>query len=279
MRKLYKKRPKYFVTAVQLDLNFERIEYEKWGGKQKCKPGDWLINNSGDTYTVDKKYFIDNYQRVSPGVYNKIGEIWAEVATEDGSIKTLEGSTDYKAGDYLIFDREEGGDGYAIQKQVFERMYEEINPTTTLTREQESYINNRIQPRIDDFKNKANKNRNRFYVFQAIAILSAALVPVFSGFISDDTDPLKWLVAILGGTSAIVAGLLALYKFQENWIRYRSTYHDLESILAQFKTCSGIYVDSKQAFTLLLDNCERILKAEIGQWAESRRKKDSEDDG
>ena len=134
MRKLYKKRPKYFVTAVQLDLDFEGFEYQKWGGKQKCKAGDWLINNGGDIYTVDKRYFTDNYQLISPGVYNKVEEIWAEVAVENGSIKTLEGSTDYKADDYLVFDQKEGGDGYAIKKQIFESMYEVIEKSQRISK-------------------------------------------------------------------------------------------------------------------------------------------------
>lgn len=132
-RKLYKKRPKYYVTAVQLDLDFDGIEYRKWGGKQECKPGDWLVNNNGDTYTVDKEYFRDFYQRVSPGVFNKIGEIWVEVAEEIGSIGAKEGSTDFNAGDYLVFDRPEGGEGYAINKLIFKRMYEEIDPKLDLS--------------------------------------------------------------------------------------------------------------------------------------------------
>jgi hypothetical protein len=276
-RKPYKKRPKYFVTAVQLDLDFDGFEYQKWGGKQRCEPGDWLVNNNGDVYTIDKAYFRDFYQPVSPGVFNKIGGIWAEVASEAGSLKTKEGTTGYTPGDYLVFDRPEGGEGYAIKKLIFERMYEEIDPKLDLTREQQSYIDDRIQPKIEDFKTKANNNQRQFYLWQTVAIIAAALVPVFSGFITDDAIYLKWLVALLGGTSAVIAGFLSLFKFQENWIRFRSTYHGLDSHVSQFKTGAGIYGDRKQGFILLVDNCESILKAEIGQWAEIRKKGQSED--
>jgi hypothetical protein len=170
-RKLYKKRPKYYVTAVQLDLDFDGFEYLKWGGQQRCKPGDWLVNNNGDTYTIDKTYFRDFYNRVSPGVFNKIGGIWAEEASESGSVKTKEGSTDYAAGDYLVFDRPEGGDGYAIKKLIFERMYEEINPKLELTAEQQSYINERIQPKIEEFKTKAHKNERQYYFWRRLQSL------------------------------------------------------------------------------------------------------------
>lgn len=277
-RKLYRKRPDFHSTAVQLDLDFDGFEFQKWGGKQKCKRGDWLVNSNGETYTITKEYFSNFYQIVSPGVYKKIGGIWAEVATGSGSVKTEEGLTEYIAGDYLVYDRQEGGEGYAIKKPIFERMYEEIDAGLALTAEQQSYINDRIQPKVDEYNTKAIRNRKLFYFWQAIAIVSAALVPVFTGFIKDGDSELKWLVAILGGTSAVVAGLLSLFKFQENWIRYRSTHQDLDSHLSQFKIGVGIYGDRKYAFAQLAENCESILKAEIGQWAESRKKEKDEED-
>jgi hypothetical protein len=266
-RKLYRKRPNFHVTAVQLDLAIDGFDYQKWGGKQTCKQGDWLVNNNGDVYTVEKAYFRDYYQRISPGVFEKIGEIWAEVALENGSIKTKEGSTAYNASDYVVFDRPEGGDGYAIKKHLFEKMYEQIDEKFELTAEQKSYLNDRIYPKIKYYISKAKNNRYQFYIWQTLTIIAAALVPVFSGFITDNVM-LKWLVAFLGGTSAVIAGLLSLYKFQENYIKYRSTYRDLESHISQFKLGASIYWDKRNAFNLLVENCESIMNAERGQWTE-----------
>ena len=125
-RKLYRKRPEFSVTAVQFDLDIESFKYQKWGNEQTCVQGDWLVNNGGDVYTIKKDVFTNTYQKLSPGVYEKDAEMWAETASEDGTIPTREGATNYKAGDYLVFDREIGGDGYAIHKQKFERLYEEV---------------------------------------------------------------------------------------------------------------------------------------------------------
>lgn len=279
-RKLYIKRPKYYVTAVQLDLEFDTFEYHKWGGIQKSQPGDWLVNNGGDTYTVAKDYFRDNYQKISPGVFNKTGEIWAEIADENGSIKTIEGFSDYKKGDYLVFDCEEGGEGegYAIKKQLFERMYVELRAEPKLTDEQQAYINNRLLSKIEFFKTKSKNNQIQYYIWQTLAIVSAASVPVLSGFMDDNTLVLRWLVAILGGTSAVVAGLISLYKFQENWIRYKNTYQDLDSQLTQYKIGAGLYEDRKLAFSELVSTCENILNAEMGKWGESKIKNKEDED-
>lgn len=267
-RKLYRKRPKFNVTAVQFDLDLETFEYNKWGGKQSCKQGDWLVNNDGDIYTVDKEKFKESYQCVSPGVFEKIAEVWAETAKASGAISTIEGSTDYKDGDYLVFDRQTAGDGYAVSKQKFERMYEELNAEFELSSEQVHYLEERLGNIIVSFKKKAKYNQTNYYLWQSLTIVFAALVAVLSGIVSSKST---WLIATLGGASAVVAGFLSLFKYQENMIRYKSAYLDMESQISQFKVGAGPYYDRKIAFTLLVDNCENILSAERGKWSEKNQ--------
>ncbi len=123
-RKQYKKRISTDVTAVKLDLDTEGFVYRKWGGIQTCKPGDWLVNNQGDTYTIDAQTFVETYKETSPGLYTKTAVVWAEVAESGGVIKTLEGETQYQAGDYLVYNDAAGKDGYAVSREKFESMYE-----------------------------------------------------------------------------------------------------------------------------------------------------------
>ena len=75
-RRRYKKKPTAFVTAVQLDLDTEGFTYNKWGGKQVCKRGDWLVDNSGGKYTISQETFAKTYQLISPGVYLKTAPVW-----------------------------------------------------------------------------------------------------------------------------------------------------------------------------------------------------------
>ena len=127
VRQKYKKKPTAFITAVQLDLDTEGFTYNKWGGKQVSKRGDWLVNNNGDTYTIAKDTFAQTYDFVSPGVYVKSAPVWAEVAEKAGRIKTKEGETAYKTGDYLVYNNEDGTDGYAMSPASFKSMYEPAN--------------------------------------------------------------------------------------------------------------------------------------------------------
>jgi hypothetical protein len=122
-RKKYKKKPTSFVTAVQLVLDTEGFTYNKWGGRQVCKRGDWLVDNNGDKYTVSQDSFAKTYEFVSPGVYTKSAPVWAEVADKPGKVKTKEGGTAYNAGDYLVSNNPDGTDAYAVSAEKFRELY------------------------------------------------------------------------------------------------------------------------------------------------------------
>ena len=119
----YHRRSHTTVIAVQLALETDGFTYRKWGATQACKPGDWIVDNGRDVYTVDRDTFDKTYERVGRGEFRK-KTVWARVAISAGSIRTKEGETHYEAGDYLVFNDPEGQDGYAIGRAEFERLYE-----------------------------------------------------------------------------------------------------------------------------------------------------------
>lgn len=123
-RRKFRKRADQFVIAVRLDLDTDGFAYRKWGAEQRCKPGDWIVNNTGDHYTVDKEVFAKTYHEIDPGIYLKTTPIWAEVATQPGEVDTKEGFSHYQAGDYLVSNNKDGTDAYCISAPKFESMYE-----------------------------------------------------------------------------------------------------------------------------------------------------------
>jgi hypothetical protein len=73
---------------------------------------------------VDGEVFTKTYRKVNPGIYVKTTPIWAEVATQPGSVVTIEGESQYQSGDYLVSNNEDGTDAYCISAAKFESMYE-----------------------------------------------------------------------------------------------------------------------------------------------------------
>jgi hypothetical protein len=122
----YRKKSSQFVVAVPLDLDTNGLIYHKWGGAQRAKRGDWLVDNDGDVHTVDRKVFRRTYRRLRPGIYLKTTPVWAEIAAQAGSIRTKEGHSHYRKGDYIVHNERNGGDGYCVSAAKFKSMYRRV---------------------------------------------------------------------------------------------------------------------------------------------------------
>ena len=114
------------VTAVPLSFDgMEPLKYTKWGKPQTAKHGDWLIaeQDGQSAYTCAADVFAATYQPVAgqPGRYQKFGTVEAAEATEPGTVQTLEGSTDYVAGDFVL--RGPSGDMWAMGATKFHARY------------------------------------------------------------------------------------------------------------------------------------------------------------
>jgi hypothetical protein len=109
---------------VQLALDTDGLVYRKWGGEQRAMPGDWIVNNDGDVYTVNAEVFAHTYQQTGPGTWVKSTPVWAERASQPGSVQTKEGETHYEVGDYIVSNNEDGSDEYAVTAEKFEALYQ-----------------------------------------------------------------------------------------------------------------------------------------------------------
>jgi hypothetical protein len=122
-RRRYVRRPDRPVAAVRLALDTTGLVYRKWGGRQRAKQGDWIVDNDGDVYTVDAAVFRRTYRQRAVGAYVKTTPVWAVRATEAGRVKTKEGSTRYRRGDYLVSNTRDGSDAYAMTAKKFRNLY------------------------------------------------------------------------------------------------------------------------------------------------------------
>ena len=119
----YIRNPNRPVAAVRLALDTKGLVYRKWGGRQRAKKGDWIVDNDGDVYTVDAAVFRRTYRKVGIGEYVKKTPVWAVRATRAGRVRTKEGSTGYKKGDYLVSNHKDGSDAYAMSAKKFKGLY------------------------------------------------------------------------------------------------------------------------------------------------------------
>src|SRR5215210_2582548 len=123
-RQRYVRRPDRPVAAVRLLLDTDGLSYRKWGGEQRAKAGDWIVDNEGDVYTVDAEVFERTYRRTGTGAYVKSTPVWAVRVSQAGSVKTKEGVTHYEAGDYIVSNNADGSDEYAMSAAKFATLYQ-----------------------------------------------------------------------------------------------------------------------------------------------------------
>jgi hypothetical protein len=62
----------------RLDLDTDGLVFRKWGAEQRCRAGDWLVDNDGEVYAVSAESFAANYTQVSCGLYVKTGLVERE---------------------------------------------------------------------------------------------------------------------------------------------------------------------------------------------------------
>ena len=125
-------RAKGVVLAIPLDLDLVApIQYQKWGSTQTAVSGSFLMQSpAGEVYTCasDAEGTAPlNYAPISdePGWFRKQGTVEAYQATAAGKIETLEGTTYYGPGDYVI--KNPDGDMYAIGQAKFDIRYELVD--------------------------------------------------------------------------------------------------------------------------------------------------------
>jgi hypothetical protein len=104
-----------------------RVLPSQLGGEQRCQSKNWLVDNDGDVYIVDRDTFARIYIKVAQGYYLKTSPVWAERVSAIGSVRTQEGMTHYQTGDYLVSNNPEGKDRYAIASDRFLGTYEPVS--------------------------------------------------------------------------------------------------------------------------------------------------------
>ncbi len=88
---------------------------------------------------------------------------------------------------------------------------------------QDEYLKNRLDYQINWYDKKSIQNQKWFKRLQVISIIAATAIPFLSGYITDTSTLLKIATGLLGIIVAAITAILGLYKFQENWLGFRTT--------------------------------------------------------
>lgn len=138
----------------------------------------------------------------------------------------------------------------------------------------EEYIAGRLDDQFVWYENKSRKNKRIFLYLRIAEIIAAALIPFLSGLlINMDTYKTTSIIVIgiLGMLVTVIAGVLSLGRYQENWIEYRKTSEALKKEKFLFETQVEPY-NADNRFNLLVQTVESILAKENTDWTQNMLK-------
>lgn len=132
------------------------------------------------------------------------------------------------------------------------------------------YINNRLNPQMDHYRNTAKKLDKADKQLTIASIVIAALIPVAAIFALLFGNFVVVVIAILGAFSCIATGVRMYLKYHERAVQFRTVFELLDSELAKYKEGVFYYniTDEKKKMEILVSFCESTMRDQNASWEE-----------
>lgn len=134
------------------------------------------------------------------------------------------------------------------------------------------YLQRRLEVQLQWHSARATWNKRRFYFAEITTLLAGAAIPVVNLWITG-SNLSRVLSGILGGVIVVAAGIGKLFKFQENWLQFRTLAEALEREAEYYKTGVADYAAADEAGRnrLLVERVENILAGSVSQFVATHR--------
>lgn len=131
----------------------------------------------------------------------------------------------------------------------------------------DEYIKARLDNQIDWYSKKSQWNQKWFKRLRILEIICASTIPFLAGFLTPETIDLRIVVGLLGLLIAVISGMVIIYKFQENWIEYRTTSEMLKHEKFLYLTQTAPF-NISDSFPLLVGRVENLISKENTNWSQ-----------
>ncbi len=129
------------------------------------------------------------------------------------------------------------------------------------------YIDNRLKNQIEYYRKTSKACQRKYKIISILNIILSAIIPSIS-LMTDLNNYVKYVVAIIGSTSAICTSIIYFCKYKERWLQSRITLELIKSELAKYNThtCQYRNLNFEDCYNLLVENCEQYLCQEHSEW-------------
>ena len=138
-------------------------------------------------------------------------------------------------------------------------------------KEYENYLKERYEPEVNWYDNRASRNKQYYYCFQWAVIIISAFVPVL--IVSMPTW--KWITVTLSIILAIATAALKSFKFQENWISYRTIAETLKKEKHYYGASATEYATAENKERLFVERVEALISRENTLWMTIHKRREN----
>ncbi|MCL0075714.1 DUF4231 domain-containing protein [Dehalococcoidia bacterium] len=133
------------------------------------------------------------------------------------------------------------------------------------------YLKSRYKDQIAWYGRKSVWNRRAYQIFQWTAIILSASTPVL---IVIGEGWVKWLAVVVAALVAISTAALKTFKYQENWISYRTTAETLKKQIHFYEASIQGYENVEDKEALFVERVESLISRENTLWLITHEKKE-----
>ncbi len=138
------------------------------------------------------------------------------------------------------------------------------------------FLKERYYKETSWYDSKANFNHKMYNIFQWTAIVLSALAPVLFAL----NQPWSWWLAIVVAIGvAISTSSLKAFKYQENWLNFRTTCETLRKEIYFYEANLRGYDTTEDKEALFVDRVESLISRENTLWITTQEKEENQKRG
>ena len=125
----------------------------------------------------------------------------------------------------------------------------------------QKYLKERYEDQTNWYDKKSILNQKMYRRFQWTVIILSAVTPVLVAI-----EATRWPAVVISALVAIGTTALKTFKYQENWINYRTTCETLRKEIYFYNACMGNYRDVEDREVLFVERIESLISRENTMW-------------
>lgn len=131
----------------------------------------------------------------------------------------------------------------------------------------DEYLKARLEEEIEWYDDKSATNKRWHIILRTVEIVCAAVIPLLAGYARQGIPAVSVAIGLLGVAVAISAGISAVLKYQEQWIKYRTTAESLKKEKYLFLTKVEPY-NTENPLPVFVQRVETLVSQENTNWAQ-----------